>query len=657
MDSPPPAPRVSILELALIVVFLTVVAILAGRPLFAVDLFWHLQLGEVIAATGAIPETDLFSAVHPESAWIQFQWLWEWLAHEVVSTGGLTGLRLMQSLSMTLGFGALYTLVRRREGAAAAALICALALLFLGDRFRVRPDGVNILAFIAALPILLGGWRTWGRFMLPWTFALAALWSNLHGGGSLLLILMTGAIATGSLADHLRSPSADTRKDRTRALGVCLAATLGVLSNPILLDGLAHFASIFTAATERIPNPEWNATWSFLLEGSHPHHLGVALLPTVLGLGWVVERLWTFREGRWKSGDTGEALLATGLLIIAHYWVRTAFLSLIPAYFLIREGRARGWFSPRALLITSAFIGLCTLHYQVERGRGGWSNTLEMAAYDLEPTVFPERAADFIVEAQIEGPVFNQGKWGGYLIWRTWPACHVFFDTRHNLTEPLWDLLVQSLHPSRRPESMHTAFTEHGLELAVFQGPVFPLLRPPPEWILLYKAGPEEVYQHRDGQHAAENIARAHAWLDAQDSLAPATSTASIPDRISRVGGRQWMNSPWRTRRMVETATRMTSSDPQERLRALFLQASRLHRADHHPEAVALFTQLLEAQPGHARARIHLALSHHMLGNRGELLRALRPLASQGPDGLLPFEVLQAEALFRKYNVSVNGDH
>jgi len=643
--------RTRILEGVIVAGALAMIALLGARPLFAVDLFWHLKLGDVIGATGAIPETDLFSAVHPDSPWIQFQWLWEWLASEIVAAGGLTGLRLAQAATLTLGFGALYAIVRRGQGPVVAALIVALALLFLGDRFRVRPDGVNILGFVAALPILLGGWRRAGRGLLLGTGLLGALWSNLHGGGSLLLVVMTGAVATGALVDALRDPTDANRRARQASISLFFAATAGVLANPILFDGLVHFVQIFGAATSRIPNPEWEWTWRFLQEGSHAHHFGVALLPTLIAIGWGLERALAWRERAWRAGDVGEALLSAGLLFIAHYWVRTAFLAILPALFLIQRARERAWLSSRTILLLAAFVAACTLHYQIERGRGGLQNTLAMTAHDLEPTVFPERAADFLVDAGIEGGILNEGKWGGYLIWRTWPRCRVFFDTRHNLTEPMWDLLVRSLHPLQRPGAMQAAFEEHGLELAVFKGPVFPLLQPPPEWILLFKAGPEEIYQHRDGAHAAVNVARARRWLEERADV----SDAPIADparRIARAGGGLWLADPWRVKRMAETDKALESDDPGEVVRALFLQARRMHRADHHAEAVSLLERLLGLDGSHARARVHLALSLHAMGASEAVPPVLEALMKQGPSSLRPFEAAQAEALFRHHGIA-----
>jgi hypothetical protein len=50
---PPPSRASRIAEVVLVTVGAALVALYAARPLYAVDLFWHLELGEVIAQTGA----------------------------------------------------------------------------------------------------------------------------------------------------------------------------------------------------------------------------------------------------------------------------------------------------------------------------------------------------------------------------------------------------------------------------------------------------------------------------------------------------------------------------------------------------------------------------------------------------------------------------
>ena len=184
------------LELVLLALGLALVALLAAHPLSSPDTFWHLELGEIIARTHAIPQLDMFSAVYPERPWVQFAWLWELAAHGVESAAGLTGLRVAQALLMALTFGVLYAVVRAAaprertagERAALAAFVAACALLLFVDRFSARPDAPNLLLATLAAPLLLGGYRRAGVREALMLFALALLWANVHAGTSLLLV-------------------------------------------------------------------------------------------------------------------------------------------------------------------------------------------------------------------------------------------------------------------------------------------------------------------------------------------------------------------------------------------------------------------------------------------------------------------------------------
>ena len=57
--------RTLLLEALAASALLCLVAFIAAHPIFSVDFHWHLKLGDVIRQRAAIPETDLFSAVHP----------------------------------------------------------------------------------------------------------------------------------------------------------------------------------------------------------------------------------------------------------------------------------------------------------------------------------------------------------------------------------------------------------------------------------------------------------------------------------------------------------------------------------------------------------------------------------------------------------------
>src|SRR5688572_20411198 len=100
---------------------------------------------------------------------------------------------------MAASFALLYAGLRRALGRPSTAMLAtAAALVLFEDRFRVRPDALT-LGFVACmLPVLAGGARAVTRGVVFGAPALGALWSNLHGGTSLLLVLTSGALAVGT---------------------------------------------------------------------------------------------------------------------------------------------------------------------------------------------------------------------------------------------------------------------------------------------------------------------------------------------------------------------------------------------------------------------------------------------------------------------------
>src|SRR2546423_13901958 len=55
--------------------FYLLLLILAGKMLADADIYWHVRVGEWIAAHRAFPHTDFFSATFAGEPWIAKEWL------------------------------------------------------------------------------------------------------------------------------------------------------------------------------------------------------------------------------------------------------------------------------------------------------------------------------------------------------------------------------------------------------------------------------------------------------------------------------------------------------------------------------------------------------------------------------------------------------
>lgn len=629
----------------------------AFRPLYSVDLFWHLKLGQIIAETGHIPTTDLFSAVHPDSGWVQFQWLWELLAYLTVDAVGLTGLRALHAvLTTTALIGAWLVFRRSKHGigtGAGAALAGAALLVLFEDRMQVRPDPINLVLLVPTLPFLLGGYRDARVRTYVAIAAVGALWANLHSGGSVLLLAAVGALATGATLNRWMrlGPAAAGRAEPVARLWILTAAVGGLLvASPAFLEGVRYFSRIFGPALA-IGNPEWDPSWKMTENGLHPAFLLVATIPYATALATIAFLVFRGRRAGRPGVDASQILLLLGFLFLAHHWVRTAWLAVVPMVVLLRSWQP----PPRArigMAVAAVAILGVTWHYNVIRARGSFGRAVQMAALDLEPTAYPEQAADMIASAEIEGPAMNEGKWGGYLIWRNWPAIRVFVDTRHNLDEEMWRAFVATHSPFGRQQALDAAFVRWGIDLAVFRAPTFPLYDAPPPWVLIYRSADQEIHARADTERGRENIRRAARYLQSVTGNAiPDADADGLPDAVPlgiaarRAGGRAWLNSPYPSLRWLDTEEDVASDDPKRRAAGLRAQALLQWRAGLYEEAVPSLRRLVAANAGDSRLLLSLALAEFQLSRLREARATTEALLRTDPAALPPADRERARLL------------
>jgi hypothetical protein len=606
--------------------FLLLVALYAGAPIFSVDFHWHLAIGRVIHERGAIPRVDLFSAVEPGRPYVQFNWLWDLVAFLIHEAGGLRAIRVVQALAMAGSFALLYAGLRRvLVRPSACFLVCAFALVLFEDRFRARPDALTLGFLACMLPVLALGARFVTRGVLLGAFALGVLWSNLHGGTSLLLLLSAGALALGTT---LNARIAARPEPVARAWALLAASTLGVALSPTLLPGLAHWlAAIGPQITTG--NEEWQPTWTMVRNGWAPSFVLIAFGPTLIAIAYAASEVQRVRRLGRAGVDFAQWSIAAGYLVLAHQAVRNAFLCIVPLVFLLQraseswEARARG----RTAAIAAALLIAVTVHDVVFEGYGGPRNLVELIGYDLAPQTYPEEAARFIAQAGLQGPILNDGKWGGYLIWHTWPACSVFVDTRHHLTAEMWPVFLRSHDPLERPAAMEEAFRRWGIELALFSGPTFPLVHAPSQWQLLYKAGEQELFQRRGGAHEQANATRARAALRRLGADPGADGDAAALARAAtEAGARRWLAAPYQRRRAARAQRALASDAPVEQARGHRIRGDLLMKAGSYARAAADFERAAALAPPDPRSRYQAALARFALGDIERTRSALAAL-------------------------------
>ncbi len=358
------------------------------QPIANSDLGFHLRIGQAIAASGRLPEGDVYSHTAPGAPYVDHEWLTQLLFHAVASSPlGPDGIAVLCAAAAA---GTFLLLLRVMPG----PFLLNLAILLLAaplaqSHFHARPHVLGWLLIAVLLNLQARGpaWR------VP---LLLVLWANLHA---------------------------------SFALGVVLAA----------LHFLERRQWVWLAASLLAPllNPYgWHLLGFLLMLGDLPLEMIREFAPYVplSGYFWV----WTAYVGALLAGlalhadregrvPLWEALPAAGLCILGFNGAR-----YVPvAAFCLAPLQSRLW-APCLPSLTgglgravAAGLACVTLTLAVLMARLDGAGRLGIDAGKL-----PVGATDFLLRSPLEGPLYNVYDYGGYLVWKAWPRFPVFVDGR-----------------------------------------------------------------------------------------------------------------------------------------------------------------------------------------------------------------------------------
>jgi hypothetical protein len=387
------------------------------RPLIDPDLWWHLKSGAVMIENRGLLQTDPFTFTGDgvvsarEALILKGYWLWQITAYGLYSLFSYNGIFLLNILTIGAITGVLiWQLQRRQVGPALSAFLLSAGLFLVSSTYPLERPQVISLLFIALLLAHLQEVRDGGR--LGWTLPLLMiLWPQFHGGyvvGVLILL----CFAVGVVMEY--------RQDPPRLRHLLLWAALGILATFLNPNGGEVYVELFSFYNSEvmIGISEFKSTWEKFQTGSH----WVAVLWGLIAIYFI--GLWYSRRLYWP-----ELIVA---LFLAYFSVKharniglfpVAMLPLIGAHYLEgarrREWRLSTFFS--SLLLTIGAVFLLWLSYSLWHVRQG-SGPVK--------AIYPENAIEFLHDSKLQGNMFNDYTYGGYLLWRLSPQIKIFIDGR-----------------------------------------------------------------------------------------------------------------------------------------------------------------------------------------------------------------------------------
>jgi hypothetical protein len=387
------------------------------------DLARHLRHGRYMLEQGGLIRVDPFSFTRPGAPFVGFEYGSQVLYALAERLGGLPAVAILASLLIATTYAALTAfLLRRGVDPLLAYLVIGVAVVLGIGHWNARPHLFSYLATIVLLGLLEGR----ARRPIAVSAILFALWANLHGGFVYGWILI-GIYLGGAWGELLWGTEPGFWRERVRyylsLLGTALAATL---LNPHGLELHRHLVAFFGTPflrdhTAEFVSPDFHETGAKAF---------LAVLLVMFGLLCLQSRRASLPRLLLLGASTAFALMAvrniplfglTALPVFALHadstWRCLPDPRGVRHRFEVTARQTSTW--PWVLPVTLALFVLALSH-----GRLG---STQLIRNEFEASVFPVAAVAKARAAKLEGRLFSNLAWGGYLLY-AWPEQKVFID-------------------------------------------------------------------------------------------------------------------------------------------------------------------------------------------------------------------------------------
>ncbi len=420
----------SLSDFIFIALFFSVLALGTQMLSLDSDLGRHLTLGNYILDHRVVPTRDLFSHTQAGQSRPPYEWMSQVVFALAYRLLGLDGVILMTATIIGITFLLLLQhSSHRSQFPLIALMVTLLSAAATSIHWLPRPHVITFL-LLAIWINKLEGFRI-GKKTEIYIFPLTMLlWANLHGG------FVFGFLAWGA---YFAGWVIDKRQNKT---------TKQTAKNLILAGIFSFAASIITPDLwhnwEAVLNNRSAFVLSRTIETMQPDFSNPVMLPFVILLV-----LTTFFSAlNWRDLSASHIFLLGGLGFISLLMTRN-----IPLFAIACAPILSGWISKKLSLSTQwvnfekRFMNLSTpnrwhlvplITVFAAFGYFAYNQSHNKPMFQFNPQVFPVQAVDWIESNPIEGRMFNEFNWGGYLLFRLRPQHQVFLDSQSDFYgEPL----------------------------------------------------------------------------------------------------------------------------------------------------------------------------------------------------------------------------
>ena len=471
------------------------------------DTWWHLKYGDMILNTGHWPTVDTWSFTVHGMPRVAYEWGGDVLTALAYRMGGLRGMDVLLIILTSILTLLVYYFAWLRCRNSYAAFFSTFALLPMAALcFTLRPQLIGYIFLILTL-ILLERFRL-GEQKSLWVLPLIfLLWVNTHGSFTLGFMVLglywlSGLVSFDSGGLHA------VRWRPEQRLHMEVVGLLSVAVLPLTPYGTKLAAVPLNVATSLPLNFADILEWQ-----PFSTNFWQAKLLLVLLFGFIVAQV-TFKL-RYRLEEFALFLIVVYLTFVhIRFTILFAivFAPLAAAFF----ARWAPVYKPRAdqhvvnaVLMGAALIAM-VLFFPSR------STLQKNIARD-----YPVQAVRYLREHPIPGRMFNEYKFGGYLVWALGPPKKVFIDGRGDIYEEAWVFSDYSDIVGLKPDAM-ALLKSYGINFCLIppNGALAALLTASTGWKEIYKDQLSAIFIRRETTSSLPDLNAARKGLDQRFSEA-----------------------------------------------------------------------------------------------------------------------------------------
>lgn len=403
------------------------------------DGFWHLWVGRLILESSSVPRADPICYSTLGFAWINLNWLAQFLYYRAFLAFGFAGSLGLASAVLGLSLVASISDINQRKSKILpACLVLAFLFYALVAAYSIRPRLFSF-ALLATFVWLLA--RPDPKCELPYPRAVLLLllqlvWNNLHGGAlyGIALLLLD---AVGTNLDSWRSRGSLATKRSFRLLAVACLGVAGFAAHPHGVAALIHAASYPLQMT-----PQFFSEVTELRPIDISSTLGIAFLAytalSALALFSMRKQL-KYREllpllvffalaVKYQRGFTLFAIVSAPFVA---YGLSCTYTNLLQSKVFAYIENTFCLTLKILPTVISAFIAIWLTAYMPLRNDGNSPGLIR--SWLVSESAFPVAASELLKQQASDGRIFNGYNAGGFLGWALFPHRRIFIDGRGDL--------------------------------------------------------------------------------------------------------------------------------------------------------------------------------------------------------------------------------